>query len=243
MAPRLFIGTSGWSYPSWKPGFYPDGTAAKKFLSYYSSKLTSVEVNYTFGSVLKPGQLTGWLEQTGPQFRFTFKAPQQITHFKRLRESHHAVAEFFDTLQPAAVAGKLGLVLFQLPPNFKADVDRLRSFLTAPAFLAEKRPAIAFEFRHESWFGEETYAVLRERNAALCIAETDDLSTPEIHTAVGYTCFRLRRTGGYTPKQIAGLAKRFQILAKDREVFAYFRHEDEPTGALNAAKLLQKVAK
>ena len=243
MAPRFFIGTSGWSYPSWKPGFYPDGTAAKRFLGFYSSQLTSVEVNYTFGSVLKPGQLQGWLDQTGPGFRFSFKAPQRITHFSRLRESHDAVTEFFDSLKPAADAGKLGLVLFQLPPNFKADVDRLRSFLAAPAFLGRKSPAIGFEFRHESWFSEETYALLRQHNAALCIAETDGLTTPEIHTATAHTCFRLRHAGGYTPKQIAAFAKRFQLLAKDRDVYAYFRHEDEPTGALNAAELLRKVAK
>ena len=242
MAPRFFIGTSGWSYPSWKPGFYPDGTSAKKFLSYYSSKLTSVEVNYTFGSVLKPGQLQGWLDQAGPGFRFSFKAPQRITHSSRLRESHDAVAEFFDALKPATDAGKLGLVLFQLPPNFKADVGRLRSFLAAPAFRRKSSPAIAFEFRHDSWFTEETYAVLRARNAALCIAETDDLTTPEVHTATGHTCFRLRRAGGYAPQQIAAFARRFEVLAKDRDVYAYFRHEDEPTGALNAAALLRKVA-
>jgi len=243
VASRFFIGTSGWSYPSWKPGFYPDGTSARKFLAYYSSRLSSVEVNYTFGSVLKPGQLAGWLDQTGPGFRFSFKAPQRITHFNRLRDCKDAVAEFFRSLQPASDAGKLGLVLFQLPPNFKADLPRLRSFLEAPAFDAKDAPAIAFEFRHDSWFSEETYALLRSRNVALCIAETDELTTPEIHTATGHTCFRLRRAGGYTPKQIAALTKRFQVLAKDRDVYAYFRHEDEPTGALNAAALLKKVSR
>jgi uncharacterized protein YecE (DUF72 family) len=242
VALRFFIGTSGWSYPSWKPGFYPDGTSAKRFLGYYASKLTSVEVNHTFGSVLKPGQLEGWLDQAGLGFRFSFKAPQRITHFNRLRESHAEVEAFFDSLQPAADAGMLGLVLFQLPPNFKADLPRLRGFLAAPAFRTKSAPPIAFEFRHDSWFTEDTYTLLHEQNAALCIAETDDLTTPEVHTAIGHTCFRLRRAGGYTPKQIARFADRFRMLAKDRDVYAYFRHEDEPTGALNAAALLRKAA-
>ena len=243
MAPRFFIGTSGWAYTSWKPGFYPDGTSAKRFLGFYSSKLTSVEVNYTFGSVLKPGQLQGWLDQTGPGFRFTFKAPQRITHFSRLRDSHAAVAEFFDSLKPAVAAGKMGLVLFQLPPNFKADHARLDGFLKATAFKRKSAPAIAFEFRHESWFSEETYALLRKRNAALCVAETDELTTPEMHTARGVACFRLRRAGGYKPRVIAAFATRFQTLAADRDVYVYFRHEDEPTGALNAAALLRKVGR
>jgi uncharacterized protein YecE (DUF72 family) len=243
LAPRLFIGTSGWAYSTWKPEFYPQGVSQKKFLQFYSSQLTSVEVNYTFGSELKPGQLQGWLDQTGTNFRFSFKAPQRITHFNRLRESHAEVAAFFDALKPAAAAGKLGLVLFQLPPNFKADLPRLRSFLAAPAFRRKAAPPIAFEFRHESWFTEETYALLRRCNAGLCIAETDDLTTPEIYTAATHTCFRLRRAGGYEPREIAAFAKRFQLLAQDRDVYIYFRHEDEPTGALNAAALLRKVDK
>jgi uncharacterized protein YecE (DUF72 family) len=242
LASRLFIGTSGWAYPTWKPGFYPDGVSAKKFLQFYASKLTSVEVNYTFGSEFKPGQLRGWIDQTGPEFRFSFKAPQRITHFNRLRESHAEVAAFFDTLKPAPAAGQLGLVLFQLPPNFKADLPRLRDFLAAPAFRRKSAPPIAFEFRNASWFSEETYALLRRRNAAICIAETDDLTTPEVHTAAGHTCFRLRRAGGYEPEEIAQFAQRFKALAQDRDVYVYFRHEDEPTGALNAAALISQAA-
>jgi uncharacterized protein YecE (DUF72 family) len=242
LAPRLFIGTSGWAYTRWKPGFYPEGVSARKFLQFYSSQLTSVEVNYTFASELKPGQLQGWLDQTGPNFRFSFKAPQRITHFNRLRESHAEVAAFFDSLKPAAAANKLGLALFQLPPNFKADFPRLQDFLAAPAFRRKSAPPIAFEFRHDSWFTEAAYALLRKRNAALCIAQTDDLTTPEVHTATTHTCFRLRRAGGYNPQEIEAFANRFQLLAKARDVYAYFRHEDEPTGALNAAALLRKVA-
>ena len=239
---RLLIGTSGWAYPTWKPEFYPKGVSAKKFLSFYASVLGSVEVNYTFGSVLKPGQLQGWLDDTPPHFRFTFKAPQRITHFNRLRGCEDALATFFASLAPAQEACKLGYVLFQLPPNLQADLPRLATFLAAPVMQGPQAPRIAFEFRHPSWFSEETYQLLREQQAALCLAESDELQTPEVHTARAFTCFRLRWPGGYSPEQIAGFAARFRRLAEGREVFAYFKHEDEPTGGLNALALLRSLA-
>ena len=239
---RLFVGTSGWAYPTWKPEFYPKDVSAKQFLGYYASVLGSVEVNYTFGSVLKLGQLQGWLDGTPPQFRFTFKAPQRITHFSRLRACEEALAAFFASLEPARKAGKLGYVLFQLPPSFQADLPRLAAFLAAPAMQSLQAPRIAFEFRHPSWFSEEMYKLLREHQAALCLAESDELQTPEVHTARGFTCFRLRRPGGYSAEQIARFAARFRLLARSREVFVYFKHEDAPTGALNALALLRSLA-
>ena len=235
---RLYVGTSGWAYPTWKPQFYPAGTPAKRFLDFYATKLTSVEVNYTFRSLPTAKMLEGWLGATPPNFRFSFKAPQRITHFKRLQDCESDVAQFTGALEPVRQAGKLGLLLFQLPPNFKADPERLRRFLDAPEFRMKDAPAIAFEFRHESWFSEETYAILREHNAALCIAESDDLLTPEIHTAAHFTCYRLRRDGGYSPIELDAFAKRFTALAQEREIYVYFKHEDEPTGALNASGLV-----
>jgi uncharacterized protein YecE (DUF72 family) len=239
---RLFAGTSGWAYATWKPGFYPLGVSSKKFLDYYASQLNTVEVNYTFRKLPTAAMVERWLAETGEGFRFSFKAPQRITHFNRLRECDGLVAEFIDALKPVAAAGKLGLVLFQLPPNFKADVPRLTTLLAAPALRGREAPRIAFEFRHDSWFTEETTEVLRKCDAAYCIAETDDLQTPEVHTAQAYTCFRLRRAGGYKPREIAVFARRFKALAAEREVYVYFRHEDEPTGALNATALLKKAA-
>ena len=236
--PRLYVGTSGWAYTTWKPGFYPEGVSAKKFLAYYSSQLTSVEVNYTFASELKPGQLQGWLDQTPANFRFSFKAPQRITHFKRLLDCNDLLAEFLDSLKPAA--GKLGLVLFQLPPNFKADAELLGTFLSNLR-LGTNSTQIAFEFRHESWFTEEIYSVLREHNASLCIAESDDLLTPEINTASDFTCYRLRRTNGYSALELDALAKRFATMTEQRDVYVYFKHEDEPTGALNAVEFLTRA--
>lgn len=238
---RLYAGTSGWAYPTWKPEFYPAGTPAKRFLDFYASKLTSVEVNYTFRTLPTAKMLEGWLAATPANFRFSFKAPQRITHFKRLQECADDVAQFVSALEPVRQAGKLGLLLFQLPPNFKADAERLSSFLATPALQTPNAPVIAFEFRHESWFTDEIYAILRQHNAALCIAESDDLLTPEVHTATDCACYRLRRSGGYSPMELEAFAKRFTALAEQRDVYVYFKHEDEPTGALNATAFLERA--
>jgi uncharacterized protein YecE (DUF72 family) len=236
---NLYIGTSGWAYPTWKPGFYPKQVSAKKFLEFYASQMNSVEVNYTFRTLPSATTLENWLRAVPENFRFTFKAPQRITHFNRLRDSATALDEFVAAVEPVQQAGKLGLLLFQLPPNFQADLDRLSNFLALPKLQDRK---IAFEFRHQSWFTEAVYELLRARNAALCIAESDDLATPEVHLAIGYTCFRLRRNGGYSEAEIAAFAARFLALARDREVYTYFKHEDEPTGALNASALLKAAS-
>jgi uncharacterized protein YecE (DUF72 family) len=236
---KLFAGTSGWAYPTWKPGFYPAKTPARAFLNFYASKLTSVEVNYTFRTLPTEPQLQSWLDATPPDFLFSFKAPQRITHFQRLRDSRAAVAEFTAALEPARAANKLGLLLFQLPPNFVADNVRLSELLELPELISNK---ISFEFRHPSWFTEDTYTILRRHNAAMCIAESDDLVTPDVSTA-SFHSYRLRCNGGYTPPQLKAFAKRFAALSSTAEVFAYFKHEDEPTGALNAVSFLESTSK
>jgi uncharacterized protein YecE (DUF72 family) len=238
---RLYAGTSGWAYPTWKPEFYPAGTPAKRFLEFYASRLTSVEVNYTFRTLPTAKILESWLAATPANFRFSFKAPQRITHFKRLQDCADDVAQFVSALEPVRQADKLGLLLFQLPPNFKADAERLSSFLSTPTFRTANAPVIAFEFRHESWFTDEIYAILRQQNAALCIAESDDLLTPEVHTAADSACYRLRRNGGYSPSELEAFADRFAALAQQRDVYVYFKHEDEPTGALNATAFIERA--
>jgi uncharacterized protein YecE (DUF72 family) len=237
----LYAGTSGWAYPTWKPGFYPADVPSRAFLHNYASRLTSVEVNYTFRTLPTAAQLQGWLDATPPGFRFSFKAPQRITHFQRLRASEGTTAEFIAALEPARVAKKLGPLLFQLPPNFAADAGRLDGFLAMPA-LADPTLQLAFEFRHASWFAEPIYEILRRRDAALCVAESDDLVTPDILTA-SFRCYRLRRNGGYTAAKLKAFATRFTNHASTQEVFVYFKHEDEPTGALNAEAMLKVAAK
>jgi uncharacterized protein YecE (DUF72 family) len=239
---HIHAGTSGWAYPLWKPAFYPAGLPAKRFLDHYSSQLNSVEVNYTFRAFPTANALAGWIAATPANFRFSFKAPQRITHFARLRDCHEAVGRFADVLEPMRAAGKLGPLLFQLPPNFKADPTLLADFLSAAAFARPEPPLVAFEFRHESWFTEETYAVLRLHNAALCIAESDDLRTPEVQCARTHACYRLRTSGGYSEQEIAAFAGKFSALAAERDVYVYFKHEDEPTGALNAVSFLGACA-
>jgi uncharacterized protein YecE (DUF72 family) len=234
---NLFVGTSGWAYPTWKPGFYPKEVPSRAFLHFYAAHLTSVEVNYTFRTLPTATQLQGWLDATPPGFRFSFKAPQRITHFQRLRECHTTITEFLAAITPARTAGKLGPLFFQLPPNFPADNARLNTFLEDPAFAEQPSLQLAFEFRHPSWFSDAAYAILRRHNTALCIAEGDDLVTPDVATA-DFRCYRLRRSGRYSPAEIEAFAQRFTKSAVTADLYAYFMHEDEPTGALNATALL-----
>src|SRR5579864_7493880 len=177
--PQLFVGTSGWAYPTWKPDFYPPKLAQKKFLSHYATQLNTVEVNFTFRQLVKESTIQNWLQDTPAHFRFGIKAHQVITHIKRLKGTEDFIPRFLATIEPLAAAGKLGPVLFQLPPNLKADAALLMDFL---ALLPRTLPS-AFEFRNASWFSEETYAALREHNAALCVAETEEMTTPEVTTA------------------------------------------------------------
>ena len=180
--------------------------------------------------------MQGWLDATPSKFRFSFKAPEAITHRKRLRECDEAVAAFVTALEPARSAGRLGLLLFQLPPNFKADPGRLEALLQQPALEGER---VCFEFRNDTWFAEDTYGLLRSHGAALCIAESDGLKTPVVHTAPGFTCFRLRMAGGYSAASVATHARTVRTLAHaGRDVFVYYKHEDEPTGPLCAEALL-----
>ena len=239
-SPTLFAGTSGWAYPKWKPGFYPPKLPARRFLEHYATRLISVEVNYTFRALPTDTQLSGWMEAAGPDFRFSFKAPEAVTHRRRLKECGDAVDRFLTALQPVRDAGRLGCLLFQLPPNFKADVPRLEAFLALPQMANAGR--VCFEFRNATWFDEATWAVLRKFNAAICIAESDDLSTPEVQTAEDFACYRLRMAGGYDALTIADHAAKFRALADTRDTFVYYKHEDEPTGPLAAEAMRLQAA-
>lgn len=180
--------------------------------------------------------IDSWLEATGSNFRFSFKAPQRITHILRLKNCEEALERFARALNRVAEARRLGAILFQLPPNLKADVERLHSFLEEAKRFAF-RPA--FEFRHESWFCAETYSTLRDHSAALCIAESDELATPEEYTAP-FSCYRLRRSE-YSDAELAALRSKFVARAEHGDVFAYFKHEETPAGAIHASNLLEAL--
>jgi uncharacterized protein YecE (DUF72 family) len=231
--PQLFAGTSGWAYPSWKPDFYPQKLAQAKFLGHYAKQLNAVEVNFTFRQLVKETTVAKWMAETPPHFRFTVKAHQVITHIKRLKGTEDFVPRFLATIEPLASAAKLGPVLFQLPPNLKVDLQVLRAFLAPLPRPLQK----AFEFRHDSWLNEDTYAVLREHNAALCVAETEEKTTPEVTTA-DFNYYRFRKPN-YPPEERKAMVERIQRhLAAGRDVFAYFKHEETPEGAIYARELL-----
>lgn len=234
--PKLYAGTSGWSYPTWKPGFYPAKLAATKFLSHYATRLNTVEVNYTFRHYAAEKTQDGWCAQTPEGFRFSAKAHQRITHIKRLKQAAGDATLFLKSLQPLHGSGKLGFALFQLPPNLKCDVGLLREFL-------EGVPAgkLAFEFRHESWFTDEVFDTLRAKQATLCAAESEKLESPDVATS-DCVYYRLRK-GEYSPEEQRQIAKRIEEhMAAGRDVYVYFKHEDTPDGALYAEKLLRDFA-
>jgi uncharacterized protein YecE (DUF72 family) len=233
---RAFIGTSGWAYSSWKPGFYPQAFPQRKFLEYYATQLNSVEVNYTFRQLPTESMLAGWLDATGTGFRFSFKAPQRITHILRLKDCSDTVAALARALAPIESAGRMGLVLFQLPPNFKADVPRLDSFLMAAESCGLR---MAFEFRNRTWFCDEVYTVLQRHSVALCIAESEDLETPDIVTA-SFGSYRFRRSG-YTQVQLAAIENILRQRSAKDDIFAYFKHEEQPTGAICAVDTLRRL--
>jgi uncharacterized protein YecE (DUF72 family) len=235
---EIYVGCSGWAYTSWKPDFYPATVPAKKLLEYYATRLNSVEVNYTFRSLPTASIVKSWLDVTGAGFRFSFKAPQRITHILRLNNCQDALDRFGGALAPVADANRLGLILFQLPPNMKADVERLNTFLDEAQRLNFR---LAFEFRHESWFCAETYSVLRNHSSALCVAESDELATPEELTA-SFSGYRLRRSG-YSANELRSIRSKLQARAAAGDVFAYFKHEETPEGALRAATLLEGLRK
>jgi uncharacterized protein YecE (DUF72 family) len=232
---QAFIGTSGWAYSSWKPGFYPQALPQKKFLEYYATELNSVEVNYTFRQLPTESMIAGWLAASNADFRFSFKAPQRITHILRLRDCSETVAALSRALSPVVAAGRMGVVLFQLPPNFKADVPRLNSFLVDAKTCGLR---MAFEFRHSTWFCDETYAVLRHHGAALCVAESEELETPDVVTAP-FTCYRFRKSG-YSRAQLDLIVNTLRRRSAEGEVFAYFKHEEQPTGAICAIDTLRR---
>jgi uncharacterized protein YecE (DUF72 family) len=238
------IGTSGWAYTSWKPDFYPPKLTPKKFLEHYATHLNSVEVNYTFRQLPSAAMIESWMAATGPEFRFSFKTPQRVTHFQKLKDCGEPMGAFVGSLRPVIDAGRMGIVLIQLPPTFKADPARLETFLSEADSVMERvlggRPLrMAIEFRHASCFAEDTLSVMRAHQTALCVAESDDLETPDVATAP-FTCYRLRKSG-YKDADLDAITAKLRGRAAAGEVFAYFKHEEEPTGALSAEHVLRSL--
>ncbi len=228
---RVHVGTSGYNFPEWKGPFYPAKLPAGKMLEYYAQRLSTVEVNYTFYRMPNAKTVAEWAAATPPRFVFVLKAPQRITHIARLRDVDDPLRYFCETTR--ALGSKLGPYLFQLPPNFKKDVGRLGDVLTQ--FPPDLR--CAWEFRHESWFAEDVYDVLRTANAALCVADTEDGTTPLVATA-GFGYFRLR-DAGYSKKALAQWGETVRELGHGwQDAFVFFKHEESGIGP----ELAQKFA-
>jgi uncharacterized protein YecE (DUF72 family) len=228
---NLFVGTSGYSYKEWKGNFYPEDLPAKEMLSYYSRRLPAVEINNTFYRLPQPGMIENWKEQVPAGFRFSIKATQKITHIKRLKNAVEETKYLVDTA--ALLEERLGVVLFQLPPNMKKDGERLREFLES---LGTKCRA-AFEFRNETWFDDETLTLLKERNCALVVSDTDQKPLDKIINTATWGYLRLRRTN-YDESELVDWMKRVQDQ-KWKDAFVFFKHEDEGVGPKLAARFLE----
>jgi len=230
---RLYAGTSGFAYPSWKPDFYPAKLPAKKFLEYYSSRLNCVEINYTFRMLPSVSTLKNWVEATPASFVFCPKAHMRLTHILKLKDARSFTEVFLKAIDPLRPVGRLGPVLFQLPPTLKCDVLLLADYLA----LLPREQRFAFEFRNASWLTEEIYAVLRKHSVALCVAESDHFQVPEVITA-DFVYFRLRKEH-YTAEERARIAENTgQLLESGRDLYLFFKHEDTPEGAKYAEELL-----
>jgi uncharacterized protein YecE (DUF72 family) len=232
--PRLRIGTSGYSYKEWRGAFYPEKLKEADMLAFYATRFDTVEINNTFYRMPASALLALWAEGTPDGFCFALKAPQRITHHKRLADVASEVSYFLGAA--SGLASKLGPVLYQMPPNLKKDLGRLRGFLeTLPA-----HPRSAFEFRHESWIGPDTEAILAEGGAALCVADTDDHPIESFAATAPFGYLRLRRLA-YSEDDLRRWLDRIRAQPWG-DAYVFFKHEDEARGPEFAGTFAQKVS-
>ena len=235
-AGTLFVGTSGFSYKEWKPEFYPADLKNAEMLRYYAERLPSVEINNTFYRAPTEKVLRQWLEQTAEDFSITLKAPQRITHFQRLRDVDENLAFFLTTAR--ALGGRLGCILFQLPPTLPFDEQLLTSFLAA---LPGEPFRFALETRHASWDSDQVRELLAANHVSWCVADTEGSPAPMRRTARDFVYLRLRKVD-YGHDEIAAWAKEARAAMDDSsDVYCYFKHEDDPSGVRFALRMRELV--
>ena len=231
---HLYVGVSGFSYPRWRGRFYPKGMKSEEFLAYFSGRLQSVEINSSFYASPTAATVKSWAEKTGEGFRFSFKAPRQVTHILKLgKGSAEAAVRFSKVLD---LGPRRGPILFQLPPYSKLDLELLGGFLSETSEIRDR----VFEFRHESWFQDPTYRLLERNGAGFCIAETEDLG-PTFRVTGGFAYFRLRKES-YDAKTIDEWAEKIRETSKGlRESYVYLRHDETGENAILAERLSERL--
>jgi len=244
---RLLIGTSGWTYLSWKGAFYPKDLPSQRYLEFYSAEFSTTEVNYSFYHLPKPETYAKWAAQVPDGFAFAVKASRFITHVKHLADVEKAWATFVENA--LALGSHFGPILLQFPPSFRCDRKRLASFLKSVQNPASKSRSLrlAFEFRHPSWFTVETYELLRQHHAALCIADSPRYPRRDVVTAdFVYLRFHGRTelfASKYTDAQLAEEAEKIRRYYRDElDVYVYFNNDAEGHAVTNARTLRRMVA-
>jgi uncharacterized protein YecE (DUF72 family) len=231
---KVYVGTSGFGYKEWRPLFYPQGMKDKDFLPYYASKLAGVEIDYTFYRLPTASVLDGWKANTPDGFKFTIKANQRITHFERLKVPSESLGLFTGVLP--RLESRLGCVLYQLPPNFKVNLERFEPFLEA---LPKGMPA-AFEFRNEGWFIPEVYRLLEKHGVGLCIMDSDEGCTPLERTAP--VVYLRLRASAYDEAARELWRERIRSWATEGDVFAFIKHEDNPEAPIIALQFAEGIS-
>lgn len=237
------IGCSGWAYKDWRGVLYPEGMPQREWLSHYASRFDTVEINNTFYRLPSESAVKGWVEQTPEGFAFAVKASRYLTHVKKLKGlAEYGRARLFNSLEPMSAAGKLGVVLWQLPPNFHRNDERLAGALAA---LPEGRHC--FEFRHPSWFCPEVYGALRERDVALVIADDPEMPFQTHEHTARWTYIRFHRgsrgrAGNYSRAEIETWARRLRRWRREVDVWAYFNNDQRGHAVRNATLLEQLLA-
>jgi uncharacterized protein YecE (DUF72 family) len=232
------IGCSGWNYPHWRERVYPKGVPPKRWLEHYATLFDTVEVNSTFYRLPKVNTVQGWVEQTPPDFLFAVKASRYLTHIRRLRDLEGGVQRFYERIDPLVGSPKLGPVLWQLPPNFKRDDERLASALEA---LPSGRHC--FEFREPSWYVDEVYCLLREANAALVIPDSPKYPFRALELTADWTFIRFHhgsrgRNGNYSERELEEWAGRIAgWRGSGADVHAYFNNDWEGFAVKNGLRL------